>query len=479
VHVNHDRMPCAANSTRRILPTLLGTLTIIVVVAFLSVVGCAGDGAETDTRGAAADTVAESDGAGAAQSGLRRAASADLGLGGRNDSNAGVPGRWIERTVTDEELTPEQQTEIRRLESLGYLAGSRSAPGVGGVTVHDRELAGTGHNFYTSGHFPGALLMDMNGSILHEWRCEFLTAFPDREDLVTEDRTHRWRRAHLYPNGDVLAIFEGAGIIKIDKDSNVLWAADNGAHHDLDVHPDGRIFVLTRRAHVVPEVNRRSPVLEDYVTIMSSDGRELDRVSVLESFLKSDYARALIALDMEHHGDVTHTNTVEILDGRLADRIPAFEADNVLICLRRIDTIAVLDLEAGRIRWLMAGPWLGPHQPTVLPNGNILIFDNGEELEISRVVEFDPVTQETVWQYGGEPEDGFYSKTCGSNALLANGNILVTESDGGRAFEVTRDGTIVWEYSNPARAGDRGQFIAALFEMVRLPEDFPLDWLAP
>ena len=35
---------------------------------------------------------------------------------------------------------------------------------------------------------------------------------------------------------------------------------------------------------------------------------------------------------------------------------------------------------------------------------------------------------------------------------LPNGNTLITESDGGRLFEVTKPGKIVWNYINPVRA---------------------------
>ena len=59
---------------------------------------------------------------------------------------------------------------------------------------------------------------------------------------------------------------------------------------------------------------------------------------------------------------------------------------------------------------------------------------------------------------------------------LPNGNTLITESDGGRALEVTPDRRIVWEFFNPHRAGEQGEYIATLFELLRLPPDFPVDW---
>ena len=44
------------------------------------------------------------------------------------------------------------------------------------------------------------------------------------------------------------------------------------------------------------------------------------------------------------------------------------------------------------------------------------------------------------------------------------------------AFEVTADKRIVWEYISPFRAGDEQQLIATLFDLVRLPPDFPIEW---
>jgi len=388
----------------------------------------------------------------------------------------GQPGRWRVAKGEGSQLTEEQRAEIKRLESIGYLGGSKTATGIGGVTIHDRTRAGRGYNFFTSGHRPGALLMDMDGNTLHEWGCEFLDAFPECEDIVSDERTQHWRRGYLYENGDVLGIFEGIGLVKLDKDSNIVWAYDGGAHHDLEVMDDGRIFILTREAHRVPRVDRNSVVLEDFITILNSDGEELDRISILSAFWDSNYDRALLALKMRRSSDITHTNTLEVLDGSLADRLPAFRKGNVLISFRKLHAIAVVDIAARKVVWLMAGPWIGQHQPTVLPNDHILVFDNGGRTDISRVIEFDPVTQEEIWRYGGSYEDEFYTKSCGTSALLPNGNILITESDNGRAFEVTRGGEIVWEYRNPARAGSRSQLIATILDMVRLPESFPVEW---
>ena len=69
------------------------------------------------------------------------------------------------------------------------------------------------------------------------------------------------RRAYVYPNGDLLAIFEYIGIFKLDKDSNVLWKSLSQNHHDFEVTPDGTIISLVRQALTPEEVASRYPGL--------------------------------------------------------------------------------------------------------------------------------------------------------------------------------------------------------------------------
>ncbi len=386
---------------------------------------------------------------------------------------------WTEVPLEKERsLTAEQRREFARLRSLGYLPGSSPVPANTGVVVYDGPRVSSGLNFYTSGHAPVAVLMDMSGRRLHQWRMSFERAWSEQPGAVPPASIKSagyWRRARLLRNGDVIAIFEGLGLIRIDKDSNLIWARFGGFHHDLDVTDDGLIYALTREPRVIPRVHAELPVLEDFVVVLDRDGSELSRVSVLEALEALGDPDALSELG--ESGDILHTNTVEVLDGRLSARLPGFEAGNVLVCMRELNTIAVLDLESERAVWAMHGPWSKPHQPTVLSDGNILIFDNRGNGGRSQVIEFDPVTGREVWAYRGDPPDEFYSWECGSSQRLPNGNTLITESDRGKAFEVRPDGTIVWKFLNPMRAGGNLEFIATLFEDVRLPPDFPLGWL--
>lgn len=402
-----------------------------------------------------------------------------------SDEEVASPGRWGavrdpggvagQFTGPGFNLTDEQKREMERLNSIAYLGATTPAPEVSGVTVHDRGLAAPGLNLYTSGHFPGAYLVDMEGRVLHEWRCDFATAWPESAHLANRVGAGYWRRAHVTGDGEIFAIFEGFGLVKLDRDSRVLWRHFGREHHDLEILPDGRILALTREAKIVPWVNSGHPVLEDFITLLDSNGNELQRVSILEAFEKTRWKRRFLL--GRRLGDIMHSNTVEMLDGRLSDRVPAFREGNVLVCVRQLDAVAVIDLTSIEAVWAVFSPWKRQHQATVLENGNILLFDNLGNKGFSRIIEFDPATLDIEWTYSAQEPPGFYSRTCGSNQRLPNGNTLITESDYGRAFEVTPDGTVVWEFVNPAQLGETPRLIATLFEMIRLPADFPTDWM--
>jgi hypothetical protein len=378
------------------------------------------------------------------------------------------------------ELTQEDRKRMEQLLALGYLEGSEPAPEQESVTVHRRDAVQAGLNLVVSGHAPEAVLLDMDGQLLHRWRRAFHEVWPRSKRKTGLGKHSYWRRAHLLPNGDLLAIFDGLGLIKLDRDSNLLWAYDGEAHHDLFVLKDGTISVLTRERQINPIVSKSDPIDEDYITFLDADGKELRRVSLLKAVANSEYAGWLGQMS-RRKGDVFHTNTLEVLDGRLAAVSDAFQSGNVLVSMPLLRAIAVVDLETERVVWGLRGGFRFQHQPTVLDNRRILLFDNLGTPKRSSVLEIDPATGEVLWRYQADRPGVFYSFCCGSNQRLPNGNTLVTESDRGRAFEIDADREIVWEYWNPHRVPHptkKGQErIATLFEVVRLPADFPLDWL--
>lgn len=77
-----------------------------------------------------------------------------------------------------------------------------------------------------------------------------------------------------------------------------------------------------------------------------------------------------------------------------------------------------------------------PVQNTFLPNGNVLITDQGNQ----RIIEVRLIDNSIVWQYGENGVVGIGpNQLSNPNAaeLLANGNILISDENNNRAIEVT------------------------------------------
>lgn len=372
-------------------------------------------------------------------------------------------------------LSPEAEEQLY---ALGYLRTYSDGPQQRGVTVHDANRTAPGLNLVLSPHMLGASLMNADGNTVHEWAFD---VFKDIErynlpDYVRDQEGNTydyWSRVEPVENGAILVVYKHVGLFKLDRDSNIIWKNWMRAHHDAEFAPDGSIYTIGRVDRTMFEFEEVVTRAEDYIAHVAADGETIDRISIDNAFRRSPYAPLL-----RHAGDVKgylHSNKVVWLDGRWADQAPAFRKGNLLVSCRNIDTIAVIDAQSKEVVWALHGMWVRQHEPIMLDD-TMLIFDNRGYNGQSRVMELNPFTQDVVWSYAGSKERPFFTEIGGVCQRLSNGNTLITESTQGRAFEVTPEKEIVWEYLNPAKVkGSEGR-ISPLFEVRRL-EDYDTSWL--
>lgn len=171
----------------------------------------------------------------------------------------------------------------------------------------------------------------------------------------------------------------------------------------------------------------------------------------LDHFKITDYAESDL-LKMQNI-DFTHINSFVEDD-----------SGNIIISSRHLDEITKIDKKSGDIIWRLGGSncpanqftfindeidgYFGfshQHSVSILKNGNILLFDNGnlKPNPYSRAVEYQldtvNMTATKVWEYRHDPD--IYVGAWGSTQRLPNGNTLISWS-GNVVIEVKPDNSI-------------------------------------
>ncbi len=347
-----------------------------------------------------------------------------------------------------------------------------------GVLRHDRARGQPGYVLYTLAADLSAHLIDMDGRELHRWSLSRDDVMPQAASRV---RTFfgllksQIDEAYLFPNGDILLLYTqpamgdwGGPLVKLDKNSRILWKTEVKAHHGLQVTSD-RIYLLTEtfeppsETPIVPSL-AGMPYIDDKVSVLDADGKELSSHSILRAIANTKQMRLAEEVPFNDRADPLHANSLQVLDEQTARSIPGAKPGNVLLSLKHLDMLVVMDLESETIVWALRGSWRAQHDAKILPNGNILLFDNQGGLTThgkSRVLEIVPATGGIVWSFEGKNDDPLDSPIRGGEQRMANGHTLVNESTSGRILEVAPDGSVVWEYVHPLQEVEHGRKLVA------------------
>lgn len=341
-----------------------------------------------------------------------------------------------------------------------------------GLTHHDAAKAFAGYTLFAPQDRKAVHLIDMAGEVAHQW------------DLPGKPGNY----GYLLPNGNLfVATWSGGGpegmaakgglIQEIDWDGKVLWEyRDDFQHHDFRRTANGNTIYLgwalipeetaARVQGGRPGSEHADGIWGDYVREVDPAGETVWEWRGWEHMEIEKYPLAPTANRLEF----AHPNTIQPLsDG------------NALICFRHIDLVAIIERATGAFAWeRFEYDWGGPHDIQTLPNGNMMVFANRGQSPPprgSKIVEFEPESGKTVWEYWGNPTHTFDSHYISGCQRLENGNTLICEGLWGRIFEVTPAGEVVWEYINPytfeRKAGPTVGEASTVFRAYRYAPDGP------
>ena len=253
---------------------------------------------------------------------------------------------------------------------------------------------------------------------------------------------------------DSLQTFENYAIneheLIILENGNYLFATSEYKRINLSLFAEGGNPNALVRGHKVRELDNNKNVIFEWSS--------LDYFNVSDAFAQ-DFSQSLV--------DIVHMNSIEVdLDG------------NLLLSSRNLCEITKINRITGQIIWRFGGknnqfryvddPYLFEYDGTelsfsfqhsvrVLPDGNYILFDNGNlrSFPFSRAVEYKldatAKTAQLVWQYDYDKK--YYSNAWGSVQRLDNGNTVIgwAAYAAPKVTEVDTDGNILLEidFSTP------------------------------
>jgi len=313
-----------------------------------------------------------------------------------------------------------------------------------GVVFFDRWRADDGYNVVNEYfHHPSCQVIDMDGREVYRFPNAFCAFLKD---------------------GSVVFLNLGGNLVSFDRDAHQRWSVHREFHHDFDVSEErGEVFTVTQKTHRYQGKELDTHLIEGFSL---ADG------APIFTWNSTEHLAELDALFGEHThfdlsasgGEFLHLNSVQVLPPNDLEKTdPAFQRGNILVNCFQTRRLFILNRQTRKIVWhhelhTIVGDARGlddkgAHTVKMLASGHLFYMVNesgyGGSPVFSSLVELDPVTHKSVWHYVADPAPQFHSKIWGSAYQLPDGHALVTNTMAGSAFEITRDGRIVWEWLNP------------------------------
>ncbi len=355
-----------------------------------------------------------------------------------------------------------------------------------GVVYYKSNKAYEGYTLFAPLTSKKTFLIDMEGNIVNTWQSDYYPGL----------------YAVLLPNGNLLRAgrpqpqncgIDGIGgyIEEFDWSGKLVWSykgmftKNEVQHHAFQRLPNGNTMILGweriandkmiakgRDPKTIPTKSVKAKGIYhrdfwlDFVWEVDPSGKivwewhVIDHVGKGPDKLDPNYILPMPVGEIYATYDWSHFNSVEYIP----------ETDQVLMNSRNLAEFYLVDKKTGKIVYRWGNPcaygagkcpsyfdmgdqkMFGSHDARWLGNGKVSVFDNGSENPEgtrSKVFVVNTKTNEIEWKYEAWDQSSFFTHRQGAAQQLPNGNFLITASNVGHVFEVTKQKEIAWDFVNP------------------------------
>lgn len=277
-------------------------------------------------------------------------------------------------------------------------------------------------------------------------RSHFTSALID----LKRDRNAR-RNLMMHPllmsDGGVV-VHDSGPLARFDACGRLEWIVDGIFNHSVETGPDGNIWAAYRYPRSpMPDV---TPTFNDEAIAQVSPTGTVLRLMRIADILDRNQL-GYMWRGRPYTDDPFHLNDIQPVfnSGRYWRR------GDVLFSLRNMSTLFLYRPSTGRILWWRTGPWAFEHDISILDDHRISVFDNhwrvaapeGEVDGRNRIAMYDFATDRVGFPWAAAmARYDVRTRAQGRATPMANGDMMVEETERGRLMRLAPDGTLRWRY---------------------------------
>lgn len=323
--------------------------------------------------------------------------------------------------------------------------------------------------FHINGNIENAvLLISPNLEIVRTWIL-------DEIPVGGREPRPKYRKfvhgVEILRDGSVIFTFDGSiSLQKFNACGEREWAIPGKYHHAVTLDDTGdTVWTLSGNSTLAQ--------------VAVADGSVVRQISI-DAVIAANPMIDILEIRRKHSNDLGvnsrnttgqwlpdrfHLNDVDPLPAAIADQFESFNAGDLLVSARSLNLIFVLDPETLEIKWWQVGAVQRQHDPDWLASGEIMVLNNRMSRDFSEVIIIDPDTYDKTVMLDGRKYE-FYTRIRGKHQLLDDGTLVVTSPQQGRAFEINRDGEVVFEVVNIKPETEDTNYVIS--ELKWLPRDY-------